>query len=70
VPSVLDLGRPLKDLLRDTTARLERRYIVKALKRTRGHVGRAAKLCGYCRRSLTAKISEYGIDRLAFAIRT
>ncbi|MBX9622542.1 MAG: sigma-54 dependent transcriptional regulator, partial [Gemmataceae bacterium] len=63
----VDLGRPLRDVLRETTARLERRYIVRALKRTRGHVGRAAKLCGYCRRSLTAKIGEYGIDRLAFA---
>jgi DNA-binding NtrC family response regulator len=69
VPTTIDLGKPLKDVLRETTARLERRYIVKALKRTRGHVGRAAKLCGYCRRSLTAKISEYGIDRLAYAVR-
>jgi DNA-binding NtrC family response regulator len=61
-----DLGRPLKDILRDVTARLERQYIRRALKKTRGHVGRAAKLCGYCRRSMTAKIAEYHIDRHAF----
>jgi DNA-binding NtrC family response regulator len=67
VPATIDLARPLKELLRDTTARLEKRYIVKALRKTRGHVGRAAKLCGYCRRSLTAKIAEYRIDRLSYA---
>jgi len=49
------------------TARIEKRYIRRALRKTRGHVGRAAKLCGYCRRSLTAKIAEYHIDRRAFA---
>jgi DNA-binding NtrC family response regulator len=67
LPASIRLDRPLRDLIRETVARLERRYIVKALKKTRGHVGRAAKLCGYCRRSLTAKIGEYGIDRLALA---
>jgi DNA-binding NtrC family response regulator len=66
VPHALDLSRPLRDLLRESTARLEKRYIVKALKKTRGHVGRAARICGYCRRSLTAKIAEYKIDRLAY----
>ena len=66
MPHTLDLSRPLRDLLREYTARLERRYISKALKKTRGHVGRAARICGYCRRSLTAKISEYKIDRLSF----
>jgi DNA-binding NtrC family response regulator len=62
----LDLSRPLREVLREWTTRLEKRYIVKALKKTRGHVGRAARICGYCRRSLTAKISEYKIDRLAY----
>jgi len=66
VPASIDLGRPLKDLIRETTARLEKRYIAKALKKTRGHVGRAATLCGYCRRSLTAKIAEHRIDRLSY----
>jgi DNA-binding NtrC family response regulator len=66
LPHTLDLSRPLRDLLREYTARLEKRYITKALKKTRGHVGRAARICGYCRRSLTAKISEYKIDRLAY----
>jgi len=67
VPVRVDLARPLKDVLRDVTARIEKRYIRRALRKTRGHVGRAAKLCGYCRRSLTAKIAEYHIDRRAFA---
>ncbi|MBX9581538.1 MAG: sigma-54 dependent transcriptional regulator, partial [Gemmataceae bacterium] len=67
LPASIRLDRPLRDLIRETVARLERRYIIKALRKTRGHVGRAAKLCGYCRRSLTAKIAEYGIDRLALA---
>ena len=67
MPHPLDLSRPLRDLLRECTARLEKKYIVKALKKTRGHVGRAARLCGFCRRSLTAKIAEYKIDRLAYA---
>ena len=66
LPPQIDIGTPLKDLIRDTVARLEKRYITKVLKRTHGHVGRAAKLCGYCRRSLTAKIAEYGIDRHAY----
>ncbi|MBN9523800.1 sigma-54-dependent Fis family transcriptional regulator [bacterium] len=69
VPTRVDLTRPLKDVLRDATAQIEKRYIRRALRKTRGHVGRAAKLCGYCRRSLTAKIAEYHIDRLAFAAR-
>ncbi|MFO0798396.1 MAG: sigma-54 dependent transcriptional regulator [Gemmataceae bacterium] len=67
VPVRLNLAKPLKDVLRDVTARIEKRYIRRALRQTRGHVGRAAKLCGYCRRSLTAKIAEYHIDRRAFA---
>jgi len=67
MPVRVDLARPLKDVLRDVTARIEKRYIRRALRKTRGHVGRAAKLCGYCRRSLTAKIAEYHIDRRAFA---
>jgi DNA-binding NtrC family response regulator len=61
----LDLSKPLRTLLKDLTRDLERQYIERALKRTRGHVGKAAKLCGFCRRSLTMKISEYGIDRKA-----
>ena len=30
------------------------------------NVVRAARICGLSRRSVTAKIAEYGIDRLAF----
>jgi len=63
----IDLSRPLRSLLQEVTAYVEKQYILKALRKTRGHVGRAAKMCGYCRRSITAKIAEYQLDRSAFS---
>jgi DNA-binding NtrC family response regulator len=65
-PFRIDLKRPLKELLEEVVADVERRYILKALKKTHGHVGKAARICGYCRRSITAKIAEYGLDRSMF----
>jgi DNA-binding NtrC family response regulator len=62
-PFKIDLSRPLPDLLRDATARIEKQYIEKALEKTRGNVSRCAELCGLSRRSLTSKISEYNIDK-------
>jgi DNA-binding NtrC family response regulator len=62
----IDLDRPLPDLLRDAAAHIEMQYIRKALKKTRGHVGRCAKICGMSRRSITAKIAEYKIDKDTF----
>ena len=66
LPFHVDLDRPLPDLLRDATANIEQQYLRKALKKARGNVVRAAKICGLSRRSVTAKIAEYGIDRTAF----
>jgi DNA-binding NtrC family response regulator len=66
VPVEVDLNRPLPDMLRDTLAEVEKHYIRKALKKTRGNVGRCARICGLSRRSLTYKIAEYGIDRKVF----
>jgi two-component system response regulator AtoC len=65
----VDLSRPLADLLNETTALLERQYIKKAMEKAHGNVSRCAKLCGLSRRTLTAKLSEYAIDRKTFKLR-
>lgn len=62
----IDLSRPLTEQLAELTAKFEKRYLRKALKRTRGHVGRCAKITGLSRRSITDKISQYGIDKQEF----
>ena len=62
----LDLDRPLPQLLRESAAELEKTYLRKALKKCRGNIGRCAKLCGLSRRSISAKLSEYGIDKEEF----
>jgi DNA-binding NtrC family response regulator len=66
LPFHIDLDRPLPDLLREAVAAIEHQYIRKALKKTHGNVGRCARICGLSRRSMTAKIAEYKIDKLAF----
>ena len=40
--------------------------IRKALRKTRGHVGKCAKLSGLSRRSITDKIAHYKIDKSTF----
>jgi two-component system response regulator AtoC len=62
----IDLSRPLTELLREATAELEKQYLTKALKRALGNVGRCAKLSGLSRRSISAKLAEYGIDKKLF----
>jgi DNA-binding NtrC family response regulator len=62
----VDLARPLPDQLAELSASFEERYLRKALKRTRGHVGRCAKLSGLSRRSVSSKIAQYGIDTSSF----
>jgi DNA-binding NtrC family response regulator len=64
-PSV-DLGRPLPDLLRELTTALERDYLTQALQKTRGNVGRCAQIAGLSRRSISAKLAEYGIEKDSF----
>src|SRR5262249_44913978 len=61
MPFHVDLDRPLPSLLREAAASIEQQYIRKALKKTRGNVGRCARICGLSRRSITAKITEYKI---------
>ncbi len=62
----VDLDKPLPVMLREAVASIEQAYIRKALEKTHGNVGRTAKLCGLSRRSMSAKIGEYGIDKATF----
>jgi DNA-binding NtrC family response regulator len=62
----VDLSRPLADHLNELTGWIEERYLRKALRKSRGHVGRCAKIIGLSRRSVSAKIAHYGIDTAAY----
>jgi len=62
----IDLKVPLSDYLRQVTEQIEREYILKALEKSRGNVGRCAELCGLSRRSISGKIGQYEIDKYPF----
>jgi DNA-binding NtrC family response regulator len=62
----IDLKHPLPHYLKIATERIERQYIIKALEKSRGNVGRCAELCGLSRRSVSGKISQYEIDKYPF----
>ena len=62
----VDLSRPLTDQLAELTAAFEERYLRRALKRTKGHIGRTARLTGLSRRTITDKIALYQIDKTEF----
>jgi DNA-binding NtrC family response regulator len=66
LPFKVDLDRPLPELIRGVTADVEKQYIRKALQKSRGNVSRCARLCGLSRRSITAKLAEYQIDKSIF----
>jgi two-component system response regulator AtoC len=61
-----DLTRPLAEQLASATAAIEEQYLRKALRKTRGHITRAAKVCGLSRRTITDKIAQYKIDPSEF----
>ncbi len=65
-PFNVDLARPLPEQLSELTAAFEERYLRKALRKTRGHVGKCAKISGLSRRSITDKIAQYKIDKAEF----
>jgi two-component system, NtrC family, response regulator AtoC len=65
-PVICDLNKPLANTLDELVAQVERQYIQMALKKTLGHVGRCAQLCGLSRRSITKKISEYQLNKAVF----
>jgi two-component system NtrC family response regulator len=62
----IDLKRPLPYYLGLATEQIERQYIIKALEKSHGNVGRCAELCGLSRRSVSSKISQYKIDKFPF----
>jgi len=65
-PFQVDLARPLPDQLAELTAAFEERYLRKALRKTRGHVGKCATITGLSRRSITDKIAQYKIEKSDF----
>ena len=62
----INLERPLPHYLGMATETIEKEYIAKALEKSRGNVGRCAELCGLLCRSVSGKISQYGIDKSPF----
>jgi transcriptional regulator with GAF, ATPase, and Fis domain len=66
LPFHIDLDRPLPEVLRQNVAAIEKQYLRKALKKARGNVGRCAKISGLSRRSITAKLAEYQLDKKVF----
>ncbi len=65
-PFRVDLSRKLPEQLSELTMAFEKRYIIRALRKTRGHVGKCARITGLSRRSITDKISQYKIDKQVF----
>ncbi len=65
-PFPMDLSRPLPEQLSELIADFETRYLRRALKKCRGHVGRCARISGLSRRSVTSKIAQYKIDTSSF----
>jgi DNA-binding NtrC family response regulator len=66
LPFKVTLDEHLPDILNEAIATIERQYIRKALQKTHGNVGRCAKICGLSRRSITSKITQYGIEKAIF----
>jgi two-component system NtrC family response regulator len=62
----IDLKHPLPYYLKQATEEIEKQYILRALEKSRGNVGRCAELCGLSRRSVSGKISQYEIDKYPF----
>jgi transcriptional regulator with GAF, ATPase, and Fis domain len=62
----IDLSRPMPEQLAELTASFEERFLRRALKKARGNIGRCAEICGLSRRSITAKLTEYKIEKEAY----
>ena len=62
----VDVSRPLTPQLAELTAAFEERYLRRALKRTRAHIGRTARLTGLSRRTIAEKLALYQIDKNEF----
>jgi len=62
-PFQIDLSHSLIDQIAELIAAFEKRYIQQALRQTRGHVGKCATICGVSRRTISAKIAHYELDK-------
>ena len=56
----------MPDQVAELVAAFEKRYLLRALRKTRGHVGKCAEITGLSRRSITEKIAQYAIDKAEF----
>jgi DNA-binding NtrC family response regulator len=63
---LVDLTRPLPVQTAELIASFEERYLRKALRKTRGHIGRCAKITGLSRRRIADKLTHYNIDKMEF----
>jgi DNA-binding NtrC family response regulator len=61
-----DVNSPLTAVVREAVAQVERQYLENVLKTTHGHVGRSAAMSGLSRRSITAKLAKYNLNRFNF----
>lgn len=66
IPFPVDLSRPLGEQLQEVVAAFEKRYLLSALRKARGHIGRTARITGLSRRSITSKLAAYGIDKTEY----
>ena len=64
--SHVDWNRPLGQVLEETVADTERRYLESVLRKSRGRVGKAAEAAGISPRSMYVKLKRYGIDKRDF----
>ena len=62
----IDVTRPLPEQLAELGAAFEERYLRRVLKKTRGNIGRCAKMSGMSRRTITDKLAHYKIDKTHF----
>ena len=65
-PFQVDLARALPEQVAELVAAFEKRYLLRALRKTHGHVGKCATITGLSRRSITEKIAQYAIDKAEF----
>ena len=61
--AVVDLERPLSDVVDEAVEEVERAYLESVLAETRGRIGEAARRADVSRRTLLRKLTRYRIDK-------
>ena len=64
--SVIDISKSLEETIKPQIEEWERKYLEACLHASHGRVGAAAKLARIGRRTLTRKMSHYGLDKADF----